>query len=579
MESLRKLLVRIVAQLRGLSLSQRLAILLGGLLVGVSVVSLVRWAAAPEMVPLLNQDLQPDELARARDGLDLMNESYRLVGRKVMVRADANRQVILAHLQQQDKLPTDTSTGFDALVKESNPWISQAEHERRWAVALKHELEEVLQQFEGVRSASVFLPLGTSGRMFAKNAPATTASVTLTMQGGRPVPRELALAAARLVAGAVRGLSLKNVEVLDGNGVAALDWEGEAAGSGVLERQRRKEEQDIQKKIVNQLPDPRVRVSIQVDLELTNLNVESEVPSKPVEISSDKTERETTRIRNGGQPGVQPNVGVTAGGRAADESTVENTEKSEYVPAVTRERKATPPGAIKEVWAAVNVSRSYLESILRRTTPDATTASDQQIQQVFEREKVRIVSQVTKLVKPQDEAHVAVDWYYDSELEGAPPARSSALDETFQWARRYGPQSGLAMLALVSLGLMLRMARKSDASEAFGLEIGLPQEAIEAAQQAARDADQVAQRRTRGVRQAGPAGTESQVPEGLLEVGPISVGQASVTEGVLVAQEVDEKTVQTHKMLEQVAQVVDGDEEGTSALLEQWIQRSDTFGG
>jgi len=58
---------------------------------------------------------------------------------------------------------------------------------------------------------------------------------------------------------------------------------------------------------------------------------------------------------------------------------------------------------------------------------------------------------------------------------------------------------------------------------------------------------------------------------------PSAIGQAATTEGVLVAQEVDERTVQTNKMLDQVAQVVDGDAEMAATLLEQWIQRNDAL--
>ncbi|MGD8454318.1 MAG: hypothetical protein PVJ57_21100 [Phycisphaerae bacterium] len=575
MGALQKLLARIVSQLRGLNLSQRLAIVLGGVLVAVSVIWMISWAATPEMVPLLDQDLEPAELATVRSGLELMNERFELVGQKVMVRADANRQVILAHLQQQDKLPNDTSIGFDALVKEANPWISQAEHERRWAVALKHEIEQVLSQFDGVRTARVFLPMATQSRtLVTRTAPAATASVTLVMQGGRRVSRELALAAARQVAGAVRGLSVENVEVLDGNGVSAIDWESESSGMSALDRKRREEERMIQKKIAAQLADPSCRVAVQVELEHTNVNIESETPSKPVDVEVETTDRETTRVRSSGQPGVQPNVGVAAGGRAADESTVEGTSRVRSVPAITRKQEATLPGSVKEVWAAVSLSHSYLASICRRRSPDVTSPTEEQVEEVFREEQARVVSQLTKLVRPQDAEHVDVRWHYDAVEEMEPAATAgSTLDETFNLVQRWGPQSGLGLLALLSLGLMLRMARKSDSSEAFGLEIGLPQEAIEAAQQAAKDASSAARQRQRRSGERAAQGGE----EDVLTVGTEAVGQAAATEGVLVAQEVDERTVQTHKMLSQISDVVERDGDSTSALLEQWVQQTDSF--
>ena len=579
MDSLRQLAAKIAKQLGGLSLSARLAVLTAGALVAVSVIWMIYWAATPEMVPLLDQDLEPSELAQVRDGLELMNERFQLVGHKVMVRADASRQAILAHLQQHGQLPADTSVGFNALVEEANPWISQAEHERHWTVALKNELEMVLRSFDGVRSASVFLPMTSGRERFARNAPAATASITFVMEGGQPVTRELALAAARMVAGAVRGLPLKNVEVVDANGVSALDWDAESAPISSLDRKRRAEERAIQQKIASQLADPKSRVAVQVELELTDLSVESETPSEPVEVETETTSEETSRAASSAEPGVKPNVGVVAGAQPAGESTTKDTSKSKSVPAMTVKREATPPGGIKEVWAAINISHSFLETVFRRSNPDTETVPDEEIQKVFDREKARIVSQVTKLVKPQDADHVAVDWYYDTAADLEPVAAASTMDEAFNLVRQYGPQSGLALLALMSLGLMLRMARKSDASEAFGLEIGLPKEAIEAAQRAAKDVSAAIAASGPGVPTKSSSSSSAAEVETVFDVGFQSIGQAAATEGVLVAQEVDEKTVQTHKMLDQVAEVVSNDPEASSALFEQWIQRSDSFGG
>lgn len=573
MESLQALLARVAGQLRDLNRSQRIAIVLGGLLVAVSLVWLLQWAATPEMVPLLDQELEPEELARVQQGLELSGQPFKLVGRKVMVRADANRQVLLAQLQQNDSLPADTSVGFSALVKESNPWISQAEHERRWSVALKNEIERVLRQFAGVKSAHVFLPMTTGRPRFARREAPAKASVTLVMQGGQPVTRELALAAARLVSGAVRGLPLRNVEVLDGNGVSALDWESETSGITALDRLRRKHEQDIRAKILSQLPDPKALVQVQVELELTNKASETETPSRPVEVAVDTTSEETTRAQPGGEPGVKPNVAVVPSAATPTERTVKETSKTELRPGIKRTTESTPPGGIKQIWAAVSISRSYLEGIYRQANPEADPPTRDQIAQIFEQEKAQLIRQLTKLVKPQDPQQVDVAWYTDVPFEVEPAAGASTLDETLSLVRRYGPQSGLALLAFLSLGLMLRMGRKTDAGESFGLEIGLPKEAIEAAQQAAKDV-------ASAVRQGGvrPGPAEAEAGEGvILDTGATPIGQAAITEGVLVAQEVDEKTVQTNKMLQQVSQVVESDAENAAALLEQWIRRSDSF--
>jgi flagellar biosynthesis/type III secretory pathway M-ring protein FliF/YscJ len=576
MDRFAKSLAEIFARLRNTSLSQRVALALGGLLVAVSLIWLTQWAATPEMVPLLEMDLAPEQIAQIRDGLGLMGESHEVRGARVYVRSTANRAALQAQLQLQDRLPADTSSSFDALVKESNPWISQAESDRRWNHALEAEIANVLRQFEGVKSATVFLPAGSPRRAFSRNEAAATASVTLVMKNGQPVSRNLALAVAKLVSGAVRGLPVQNVQVVNAAGESCLNWDEEDSASGGLHRERLRQEKLIAEKIRGQIADPKARVSVQVEMDLTTREIYTDTPIEGVEITSDSTTERVTRAKRGGQPGPQPNVGIEAGaGGGTDESQERESSQKSFKPGAARKTEQTPPGMISQVSAAVNISHGYLLSILKRRDPAAAAgATDEQIQEVFESEKKRLLSQVTKLVKPQKDDRVAIDWYYDAE-DAPTSAPAGAIEEGVELAKRYGPPAGLGALALISLFMMLRMAKRTSAAESFGLELGLPKEAIDAARQAAEDVSKQAQR----MRTAKPASAVAVTSGGvgatgtLVEVTPQSVGHAAATEGVLVAKEVDESQVQTHKMIEQVVQMVEQDPDAVAGLFEQWIQR------
>ena len=129
----------------------------------------------------------------------------------------------------------------------------------------------------------------------------------------------------------------------------------------------------------------------------------------------------------------------------------------------------------------------------------------------------------------------------------------------------------LALLALLALGMTLRLAKQKGGGDALGLEMGLPKEAIDAARRAAADL----QRHTASAAaQSALAGTSAGAPTvsggpPLAEVLPF--GQAA--EGVLDAQEVDEATVQIHKMLEQVSDLVQKDEEAVAGVVEKWVDR------
>ncbi|TWT45441.1 Flagellar M-ring protein [Phycisphaerae bacterium RAS1] len=583
MDFLQGLLTRIGAQLRGMSASQKVALLLGALLVAGSLGWLAQWAAAPEMVALLDQPLSAQELARVKAGLDLMNEPARISGQQVLVRGTANRPALLAQLQLQDNLPSDTSAGFDALVKESNPWISQAEHDRRWTVALQSEIEQVLRQFSGVKAARVFVDMGMQRRGFTKDAPLSSASVTLIMKSGEQVSRDLALAAARTVSGAVRGLPLRNVQVVDGSGVVALDWEQGESGGGGLHRERVKQEKLIEEKIRGLLAaDPRVRVNVRVELDLASRAKESRTLTDPVEVSNETTEENSARLRRSGQPGVEPNTAVSVSGGGADETQIRSTNRVQSQTGFTHTTETTPGGEIQSSFAAINLSYSYLESIYRRLNPGTDPAPPAKIQDIFDQEKSRVVALVAKLLKPaedsKDEDQVAVSWYYDAPESAGPPQAGSSLDTALDVTRRYGPQAGLGLLALLSLGLMLRMARSSATGDSFGIELGLPQEAIEAAKQAADDAASAAGRRTpvTGGRGAGSGRARGGAGDAAPAMAIPVAGQAAAAEGVLVAQEVNEHTVQTRKMLEQVSDVAAGDASSVATLMEQWIRRTES---
>jgi len=584
MGALQKLMAQIIARLRGVTASQRIALLLGGALVAISLIWLAQWAASPEMVPLLEQDLQPEELALARSGLEAINEPFDVQGNRVFVRSSANRSAIIAQLQQQEKLPANTSVGFAALVKESNPWISSEERNRRWTYALQKELEQVLRRLQGVKSGRVFLNLGTQRRSFSRNHAPTSASVTLIMKHDEQVGRPLALAAARLVSGAVAGLAPRNVQVVDANGRIALDWDGEESVSNQLDRKLLQEERRFADKIRRQIPDPNALVSVQVELDATARNTHTETPIEGQPISERTMRDSTIRVRRSENPGVQPNVGIAAGSGPADENHEQETSETELKTGLSTSEEATPAGEVKKVTAAISLSYTYLEGVYRsaNASADAEPPTDSQIEDVFQRERERLAKQIAQLVKPQAEENVAISRYYDAAVEPVTASSPSTLDGTLDLMRDYGPQSALGLLALVSLGLMLRMARKTDAGtgDSFGLELGLPQEAIDAAKVAASDmsaaAEQVRAKSAARRTSRGGAGSAAGPAVATAEMSS-SVEQAAASEGMLVAQEVDANTVQTRKMLEQVTQMVDSDGDLVSNLIDQWMQRNEQY--
>jgi flagellar biosynthesis/type III secretory pathway M-ring protein FliF/YscJ len=556
-----------------MTLSQRLAIGLGALLVAGSLVWLAQWAAAPEMVPLLHQSLEPEELALVRAGLEAMNEPHEIEGSQVMVRATANRQAILASLQQAEKLPSDTAIGFAQLVKEANPWISQEENSRRWTVALQSELAQVLGQFSGVRQARVILNLNTKHGFTRRQAEAS-AGVTLFMKGGEPVPRALALAAARMVAGAVRGLPVNNVQVIDGgNGRVALDWDSQESGTASsLHQQRKQLEREKELQIKEQLSfDPHVLVSVSAELDFSTMQEQNSTMIEGVPVKEETDSTSTVRNRRSGQPGVEPNVGgiEVSPGRGTDTSTSDRSETI-YQPGQNTRTVQTPAGVPKSMAAAVSLSYSYLAGVYRLNNPDTETPpSEAQIEQVFSKQKEQVVTQVARLLIPPEPEQVSVVWHHDT-FAPEVTAEGSTLDTSLDLAQRYGPASGLGLLALIALGMMMRLAKQRDTGESFGMEIGLPKEAIAAAKKAAKDLKATAQRASAVAAAGSTAGGREVLGAGAPGAIPLPIGQAA--EGVLDAPEVPEWEEQIRQMLDQVSQMTEKDSHAVAALVENWIE-------
>ena len=112
--------------------------------------------------------------------------------------------------------------------------------------------------------------------------------------------------------------------------------------------------------------------------------------------------------------------------------------------------------------------------------------------------------------------------------------------DTAGMVRTYGPQVGLATLALVSLLMMLRIVRKS--SEVMGA------------------------RRSSGFGPTDLSGDD----EPLLTVGSAAVGQAETSESLLAGQEVDPDTLRFQELGREVSRKVEGNPEGAASLIRRW---------
>jgi len=541
MEFLRQTWLQVQQHLKGLSVSQRVAIGLCIALIVISTVWLVQWSTAPDMVPLLDQSFTAQELASAQRELQRLGAKYEVKGDRIYVRVN-DRDWLLARLQESDALPSDTSIGFARLMEEQSIWLSYEDSAWRREVALGNELAKVLRKFTGVRDARVFIDRPIR-RAFGQAKGEPKASVYLQMKPNARVDRAFVDAVASFVSGAVVGLKPENVSIVDATtGRRYVPSSTDSPFAADLLEIRRKKEQHYTQKILDHLRYiPGVLVGVFAEIETEARRVEARKLGKPLTIEEESTTTTESRTALAGEPGVRPNVGVQVPTAGPAESREQSTERAKYAKGdETVTVSENLRGVIKRLTASINVPRSYFVKIYKQRTGKDTEPSDAELQPIITEQLALIRQQVKPLIDATSDDQVQVGWFYDLPMAER-TAQASAMDVT-QMVAQYGRPAGLGGLALLSLMLMLRLVKKAQPAP----------EPVAAASQPER-----ARRRA----------------EELLEVEGVGpVGRAQPTEPILEGKEVDEQTLRSQTIIEQVAELVKEDPDSAAALLRRWIE-------
>ncbi len=562
MEFLRKLFVQTTEHLKGLTVSQRLAIGSCAGLIVLSLLWLVNWAKAPVRVPLLNQPLTAEEMVPIQNRLDAMGVSYEVSGDVLMVPMDT-RARLLATLDQGKILPNDISMGFKHLIEDSNPFRSG--EEQAWAknVALGNELAAVLREFDGVESARVFID-NRVDRRIGRASQVPTASVFVKLQQGSSLDKPRVHALASFVSRTVTGMDISNVNVTDaGSGRSySVPRPDAAMAFDDLDDRRTKEEYFAEKVRQVLAGIPGVLVAVHTELTEESKRITEEKHGKPV-LLTEKTENMTqNRSSPAAGPGVVPNTSraVASGGPPSDVMEKTSGEATYDGKAdMTLTTSEAPRHGLKSISAAVNVPRSYLAAIFRSAN-EGKEPADADLDPISTREQTKIrelVRNALGLSVAEQDDKVVVRWFHDeapsfaasSVLEAGPSEGMAGL------VRTYGGKAGLGALAVLSLGMMLMMVRRvSEGPVLPGEEPPAPRIF-----------------RLGGGRGQGAGGMGDDI-EAMTAV----VGNAEVGGGLMMGKEVDERTLRTQQVIEELAGMVKDNPEASVSILERWMESDQT---
>ena len=547
MDAIKARLARISQQLAGLSASQKM---LTASLVAIMVMTLLWWgkfAGNPEMEPVLNQSLAADDIAIMTRQLDARGLSYQIVGDRLMVPADKKMQ-ILAELGFAQVLPSDTSAGFNEIIQQMSPFDSQSQKDRMWLQATQVTLAQVIRGFPNVTNATVMIDPRSERRIEGSVTP--SASIIITTRNGAGNPKQLATAAADVVAGSQSGLKPSRISVVINGMTVRLSDDNDqsmARGSEFIDLTR-SHEKYFRDKVEEQLSFIRgVMVSVTVKLNTKQVS-ERQTTVDPKNFLQKETRVETENTESstggpGGEPGVQANTSAQVPQGVGASGGVSTTEKTRTDFMVESSKKDTttlaPAGDAQVVAASVRVPRSYFVNILRARNKGADP-DDVAVEAFITSELPKIRDDVKMCTNLIDDDSVRVETYADLDpsLDPSgnpmPEIASSGITVALGGHTR---EIAIGGLALVSLFMLMMMVRKSQPAPLIA-----------------------------SIPELGPTPNLGGVEE--------AIGTVGDGNPMLDAVELDEDAVKTQQMMEQVSNMVKENPDAAASLVKRWLNRN-----
>lgn len=192
-------------------------------------------------------------------------------------------------------LPKETVNGFELLDKDQGIGASQFMENARYQRALEGELAKTISSISNVQSARVHLAIPKQSE-FVRDRKQPSASVMLTVYGGRPMRDEQVAAIVHLVASSVSDLSPDKVTVVDQTGkLLASQESSDSLRLTASQFDYRKKLEDYYAKRIEDILSPilgsngvRAQVSADIDFTQTEQTRENYNPDLPA-VRSEQT--------------------------------------------------------------------------------------------------------------------------------------------------------------------------------------------------------------------------------------------------------------------------------------------------
>ncbi len=341
----------------------RLAMILGvGAGVAAALVALtLTLGKAPQALLYSNLDLK--EASSVTQALDQAGVKYQVKGdgSTIMVARD---EVASARLLVSGKgLVTQGSVGYEIFDNTNalgqTDFVQKLNQQR----ALEGELGRTIREWDGVQSVRVHLAL-PKRQLFEEEAEQASATVALGV-GGREPSADMVRAVQNLVSGAVLGMKVDRVTVVDQHG-KTLSSNSDGSIAGKLAEDRKTEVEGRIAKTVKELVEGvvgpgRAQVKVTAQLDLNRITVQEERFDPDGQV----VRSESTSAENSAENKADGNGGVTAaanipggappGFQALGSTSGANESVTNYEISKSVRTEVTEPGTVKKLSVAVAV--------------------------------------------------------------------------------------------------------------------------------------------------------------------------------------------------------------------------------
>jgi flagellar biosynthesis/type III secretory pathway M-ring protein FliF/YscJ len=547
MDMLKAQLDRIKQQLAGLTASQRMLV---GALVAVMALTLLYWgryASSPEMVPVLNQSLSDDEIGRIDTALEAKGVPHSVVGGKVMVPADRKME-ILADLMYRQAMPRDSRSAFEEMSAKLNPFSPESEREAWYNQATQQTLSQLISRFPGVADARVIINAKNEHRI--ENSIPPSATIFITTRDRESAGKQLVIAAADGVAGAVSGLTPGRISVII-NGIShrVPDGDSNSFSGDEIDDVKQRSESRLEQKIRDQFAYIQgLTVTVAVDVENSTIVQHKHTYDaantlvKPAE-EENRTEENTSPSGPAADPGAGANTGASimtaaASGGGQTSNVDETKSKNMILPSDLLVDTQTPAGKDTVQSAAVRVPRSYFSAIYKQRNPTAKDPDDAALQPIIDAELANIKDGVKKCIGLKTDDQLSVDWYPDTSPVLAMATTTSVPTASITTVTGHVKEISIGLLAVVSLFMMFSMVRKATPAPVVAVAV------------------------------------ETKEPPQILTANEGLAGEVGMGGTMLDGVELDEDAIRNQQMLDQVTTMVKENPEGAASLVKRWLNRS-----